>query len=50
MNIFYDDPYFAGVFWWDWPTNLPEQKGSNFYIHSKQTERYLTDFNKAKLL
>lgn len=50
MNIFYDDPYFAGVFWWDWPTNLPKKKDKEFYIYQKQTERYLTDFNKTKLL
>lgn len=50
MNTFYDDPYFAGVFWWDWPTNLPAHKGNEFYIYQKQTERYLIDFNKSKLL
>lgn len=50
MNTFYDDPYFAGVFWWDWPTNLPDKKGADFYIHQKSTERYLTEFNKAKTL
>lgn len=50
MNIFYDDPYFAGVFWWDWPTYLPQKKDKEFYIYQKQTECYLTDFNKTKLL
>lgn len=50
LNTFYDDPYFAGVFWWDWSTYLPESKQREFYIYQKQTERYLTEFNKSKIL
>jgi hypothetical protein len=45
MEVFADDPYFAGVFWWDWPTNLPDERGKDFYIHEKATERWLTSFN-----
>lgn len=45
MEVFADDPYFAGVFWWDWPTNLPEGRGKDFYIHDKVTEDWLTSFN-----
>ena len=48
MDVFYDDPYFAGVFWWDWPTYLPTSVGRDLYIHNKLTERYLHDFNAAK--
>jgi hypothetical protein len=48
MDVFYDDPYFAGVFWWDWPTYLPTSVGRDFYIHNKITETYLHDFNTAK--
>ena len=48
MEVFYNDPYFAGVFWWDWPTYLPEAVGKDFYIHNKQTETWLRDFNCSK--
>lgn len=41
MEVFKDDPYFAGVFWWEWPTFLPENKRKDFYIHGKKTEEYL---------
>lgn len=43
MDVFLDDPYFAGVFWWDWPTILPDTLGKDFYIHGKVTEEYLKE-------
>ena len=46
MEVFKDDPYFAGVFWWDWPTFLPEKKDRDFYIHGKAAEDYLKRFYK----
>ena len=49
MDTFADDPYFAGVFWWDWPTFLPESMGKDFYIHGKKTEKYLTEFNRGRV-
>lgn len=50
MEVFYDDPYFAGVFWWDWPTNLPKTKLNNFYIYKKEAEHFVTKFNASKSL
>jgi hypothetical protein len=43
MEVFLNDPYFAGVFWWDWPTILPDTLGKDFYIHGKVTEDYLKE-------
>ena len=43
MEVFKDDPYFAGVFWWDWPTflvNNPE----GFCPYLKKTEKFLRGF------
>lgn len=44
MEVFKDDPYFAGVFWWDWPTFLPKKHGADFYIIDKKAEDYLQQF------
>ena len=46
MDVFYDDPHFAGVFWWDWPTTLPNTINKDFYIYEKETEKYLKSFYK----
>ena len=40
MEVFKDDPYFAGVFWWDWPTVL-KLDPTGFSIYQKKTENYL---------
>ena len=49
MEIFMDDEYFAGVFWWDWSTYIyndvneaKEDKGFN--IHLKKAEKVVKDF------
>lgn len=44
FEVFRDDPYFAGVFWWNWPTfqyNTRKEalKDKSFNIHLKLAER-----------
>ena len=48
-DIFLPSPYFAGVFWWDWPTKLynkdkaKEDKG--FCIYGKAAEQVVREYN-----
>lgn len=49
MDIFMDDPNFAGVFWWDWSTYIyndvkeaKEERGFN--IHLKAAEQVVKDY------
>lgn len=51
MDIFMDDPNFAGVFWWDWSTYIyndvkeaKEERGFN--IHLKAAEQVVKDYYK----
>lgn len=45
MDVFKNEPKFAGVFWWDWPTVLPSQeftkKDLTYSIYNKEAERTL---------
>ena len=48
-DVFLPSPYFAGVFWWDWPTKLynedkaKEDKG--FCIYGKAAEQVVREYN-----
>ena len=48
LRAMWNEPYFAGFFWWDWETNLmPEDRISTdtgFGIHGKKAEKVLTDW------
>lgn len=49
FEVFMDDPYFAGVFWWDWPTfiyNTREEAEQNkdFAIHLKKAEEVVKEY------
>lgn len=51
MRVFSGEPWFAGVFWWDWSTVIYETKeeaaaDNGFAIHLKEAERILTDWNR----
>lgn len=44
FDVFMNEPNFAGVFWWDWPTYQYEtreeaEKNRDFNIHLKKTEK-----------
>lgn len=48
LRAMWDEPYFAGYFWWDWNTNLladekiPQDTG--FGIYGKKAEKLLTEW------
>lgn len=48
MKVFWDEPWFAGFFWWDWSTKLyPLEEAKDdrsFDIYGKQAERVLKDW------
>ncbi len=48
LRAMWDEPYFAGFFWWDWGTNLPPAEriaeDTGFGIHGKLAERVLTEW------
>jgi len=49
LDVFMDDPHFAGVFWWDWPTftydTAEEAKtDAGFNIHLKKAEEVLKNW------
>jgi hypothetical protein len=48
MKVFWNEPWFAGFFWWDWSTKLypVEEAGSNtgFDIYGKKAERVVRDW------
>lgn len=51
MSVFFDDPNFAGIFWWDWPTityNTYEEakQDKGFNIHLKKAEQVVKEFYK----
>ncbi len=52
MRAMWNEPYFAGFFWWDWNTYLmPEEKVSTdtgFGIHGKKAEKILTEWYRTK--
>lgn len=48
FEVFMDDPYFAGVFWWDWPTFIYQDRAAaeqdkGFSIHLKKAEQVVKD-------
>lgn len=48
LRAMWDEPYFAGYFWWDWPTILPDdekiKQDRGFMIHGKKAEKILTEW------
>lgn len=46
LRAMWEEPYFAGFFWWDWGTYLPDPEkvsaDTGFGIHGKKAERLLT--------
>ncbi|WP_337099305.1 glycoside hydrolase family 113 [Paenibacillus sp. YIM B09110] len=48
LQVFWDEPWFAGFFWWDWSAKLyaAEDAASNqgFGIYGKQAEHILKDY------
>ncbi|SEO18387.1 hypothetical protein SAMN04488134_1211 [Amphibacillus marinus] len=43
LEVFWDQPWFCGFFWWDWGTDLTNlaQDDRGFNIHGKQAEQVL---------
>ena len=52
MKAFWDEPWFAGFFWWDWSTELypleEAQSNRGFDIYGKKAEKILKDWYKNK--
>ncbi|MBQ8978587.1 MAG: glycosyl hydrolase family 53 [Oscillospiraceae bacterium] len=50
LRAMWDEDYFAGYFWWDWPTLLPTDKkakeDTGFMIFGKKAEQLLTEWYK----
>lgn len=49
FDVFMDDEYFAGVFWWDWQTftystREEAKKDKGFSIHLKEAENIVRDY------
>lgn len=48
MEVFWDEPWFAGFFWWDWRAKLPSgerlAQDRDFGIYGKQAENVLRDW------
>lgn len=48
LRAMWDEPYFAGFFWWEWNTYLmPDDRIANdtgFNIHGKEAEKLLTEW------
>lgn len=48
MEAFWDEPWFAGFFWWDWSTNLyPLEEAKldkGFDIYGKKAEQTLKEW------
>jgi len=48
FEVFWDEPWFMGFAWWDWPARLyPKQSAANhrgFCIYGKQAEQVLRDW------
>lgn len=51
MDVFKNEVNFAGVFWWDWPTILPDQSLTKsdlgYGIYNKEAEKILTKIYKG---
>ena len=48
-DAFLPSPYFAGVFWWDWPTvsytnRKAAEQDKGFSIHLKKAEEVMKDY------
>ena len=51
MEVFMDEPNFAGVFWWDWSTYIYNDRQSaqgdlGYNIHLKKAEKLVKDYYK----
>ncbi|MBQ8316588.1 MAG: glycosyl hydrolase family 53 [Lachnospiraceae bacterium] len=51
LSVFGQEPWFAGVFWWDWSTTIYDTgeeaaKDNGFNIHLKKAEEVLKDWYK----
>jgi hypothetical protein len=51
LSVFGHEPWFAGVFWWDWSTTIYDTreeaaKDNGFNIHLKKAEEVLKDWYK----
>lgn len=48
MKVFWDEPWFAGFFWWDWSTKLypleEAKQNKGFDIYGKKAESILKDW------
>lgn len=49
LTAFFDEPWFAGAFWWDWSTEVYDtreeaEQNTGFDIHLKQAEDVLKDW------
>lgn len=50
LDTFLPSPYFAGVFWWDWPTFIYNDRAAaeqdkGFSIHLKKAEQVVKEYN-----
>ncbi|WP_310828829.1 glycoside hydrolase family 113 [Paenibacillus pedocola] len=54
LETFWDEPWFAGFFWWDWSTRLykAEEASSNvgFDIYGKEAEQVLREYYKRPVI
>jgi hypothetical protein len=45
LRTFFDEPWFAGFFWWDWSTKIYKatdaKTNKGFNIHGKKAEKVL---------
>ncbi|MCL6604740.1 MAG: glycosyl hydrolase family 53 [Paenibacillus sp.] len=54
LEVFWNEPWFSGYFWWDWRTHLYEleeaSKDAGFDIYGKEAEQILKEFYKLPVL
>ena len=52
MEISWEEPWFAGYFWWDWKAKLPPEdkahENRDFTVYGKQAEQVLREFYTKK--
>lgn len=49
LRVFWDTPWFAGFFWWDWGTFLPtDQPNLDFTVYNKKAEALLRTWYQKK--
>jgi hypothetical protein len=51
LNVFWDETWFAGIFWWDWNTRMTKNEKSrtapDFSIYGKKCEKIITEWYKT---